>query len=135
MNATQISPALRMDQACNYLLKPEDLLRFPAFNRVPLDNASTTATSQPLVFPSLGQHIQASAEEKEDKLLQLQPKFHGTLGGLLDLLVQSRRQFSPPNQRKAHHESINLLQKDLGLLTGVSVTEGSSHWDQKPIRE
>ncbi|KAJ8003922.1 hypothetical protein DPEC_G00153430 [Dallia pectoralis] len=34
-----------------------------------MDNASSTATSKPLVFPALGQHFQASAEEKTDKLL------------------------------------------------------------------
>ncbi|KAJ7995726.1 hypothetical protein DPEC_G00247580 [Dallia pectoralis] len=60
MNTMPISAALRMD---HYYI-----LRYPAFNRVPLD-ASTTTTSKPLVFPSQGQHIQASAEEKMDKLL------------------------------------------------------------------
>ncbi|KAJ7999833.1 hypothetical protein DPEC_G00198510 [Dallia pectoralis] len=109
MNATQTIFDLQMDNACDYLMKAEDILRFPAINRGPLVNASKTATAcKPLVLPSLVHLFQVSAEEKKDKLFLPRTtwQFISPLDPKQETIQPSKPKGKPTNNQSAYYRKI-----------------------------
>ncbi|KAJ7999835.1 hypothetical protein DPEC_G00198530 [Dallia pectoralis] len=97
-----------MDNACDYLVKAEDILRFPAINRGPLVNASKTATaSKPLVLPSLVHLFQVSAEEKDKLFLPRTTwQFISPLDPKQETIQPSKPKGKPTNNQSAYYRKI-----------------------------